>query len=76
MGRTLRLELPEPPPILSPNSRAIPFLKREAQRMAIAEVAAAVEDAGYDPEPPIVHGRVTVTFIVSRRGPRDKGNLI
>ena len=76
MVRTLRLELPEPPPELSPNARTHPFVRRKAQRMAHAEVSEAVDNSSYELGSPITNGIVKVTFIVPTRADRDKGNLI
>ena len=71
----MKIELPLPDPILSPNSRPHWAALRKASREAKDLVVCAVLEQGHRTEP-LTHATVTVSFVVPNNRRRDKGNLI
>ena len=71
----LRLELPLPDPLLSPNSYGHWAPKAKAVREAKDMVVCAVLEQGHRTEP-LTHATVTVSFVLPNRRRRDHGNLI
>ncbi len=70
----LRLELPLPDPVLSPNARVHWQVRARATREAKEQVIAAV--LSQKRQKLLDRATVTVTFVVGDRRRRDKGNLI
>ena len=71
----LRLELPLPDPLLSPNSYGHWAPKAKAVIEAKDAVVCAVLEQGHRTEP-LTHATVTVAFVLPNKRRRDHGNLI
>ena len=71
----LRIELPLPPSEWNPNTNTNRFAKRKATHEAHDMVKVALNEArwdGYKHQ----YSIVTISFTVTTKGVRDKGNLI